>query len=466
MIRRHSFLLRAILVAVDATLAVAVLLVVAVLRFGMGGLHDLTATIADPRTALVAYVIAWIGSLWSQDLYRFRPRWTTRATLIDILRATAIFSVASLALLFWFKLPDVSRFLLVLLFPSLAATGFLSRVAARWLLVLLRRTGQNTRLILVVGSGESGRRFAALLEANRDLGLSVVGHVTSPFSESVGLAHPVMGGLEDLEQVLHENVVDEVAICLPLNETAVVNQVVSLCEEEGKIVRVPIYPLDRTATTGRFEVLDGLPVYSLVRGPDRAAALALKRTVDIVASGLLMLVLAPVAAASAVLVAHSSPGPILFRQTRVGLHGRTFRMIKFRTMVSDAEELLAALAEHNEIKGPAFKIEHDPRITRVGRVLRRTSLDELPQLMNVLRGEMSLVGPRPPLPSEVDGYDLWHRRRLSMKPGITGLWQVKGRREPNFDRWVEIDLEYIDSWSFWLDLRILARTVPAMLEGR
>ena len=157
MIRRHGFLLRAILVSVDATLAVAVLLVVAVLRFGMDGLGQLTATIAEPRTALVAYVIAWIGSLWSQDLYRFRPRWTTRATLIDILRATAIFSVASLALLFWFKLPDVSRFLLVLLFPSLAVTGFLSRVAARWLLVLLRRTGRNTRFILVVGSGDFAR---------------------------------------------------------------------------------------------------------------------------------------------------------------------------------------------------------------------------------------------------------------------------------------------------------------------
>src|SRR5450759_1813416 len=254
MIRRHGFLLRAILVGVDATLAVVVLLVVAVLRFGMDGVGQLTATIAEPRTALVAYVIAWIGSLWSQDLYRFRPRWTTRATLIDILRATAIFSVASLALLFWFKLPDVSRFLLVLLFPSLAVTGFLSRVAARWLLVLLRRTGRNTRFILIVGSGDFARRFATLVDANHDLGLSVVGHVASPFSEPARLAPPVMGELDDLEKVLHENIV---------------NEVVSLCEEEGKIVRIPIYPLERTATTGRFEVLDGLPVYSLVRGPDQ-----------------------------------------------------------------------------------------------------------------------------------------------------------------------------------------------------
>src|SRR5450759_1408085 len=174
MIRRHGFFLRAILVSVDATLAVAVLLVVAVLRFAMDGLGQLTATIAEPRTALVAYVIAWIGSLWSQDLYRFRPRWTTRATLIDILRATVIFAGASLALLFWFKLPDVSRLLMLLLFPSLAATVLATRLAAGWLLVRLRRAGRNARFILIVGSGDLARRFASLVDASPDLGLSVI----------------------------------------------------------------------------------------------------------------------------------------------------------------------------------------------------------------------------------------------------------------------------------------------------
>ena len=163
-----------------------------------------------------------------------------------------------------------------------------------------------------------------------------------------------------------------------------------------------------------------------------------------------------------------SPGPILFRQERVGVHGRQFSIVKFRTMVAGAEELLEELKDQNEIRGHAFKLTSDPRITKVGRWLRATSLDELPQLFNVLRGEMSIVGPRPPLVCEVAGYDIWHRRRLSMKPGITGLWQVNGRHEQDFDRWVETDLEYIDGWSFWLDLRIMARTIPAMLhrQGR
>jgi lipopolysaccharide/colanic/teichoic acid biosynthesis glycosyltransferase len=159
-------------------------------------------------------------------------------------------------------------------------------------------------------------------------------------------------------------------------------------------------------------------------------------------------------------------GPGLFRQTRVGLHGRPFEVLKFRTMEIDAEAKLAELADRSEVNGPAFKIADDPRITGVGRVLRRLSLDELPQLWNVLVGDMSLVGPRPALPREVEIYDIWHRRRLSMKPGITGLWQVTARSNREFDDRAQLDLKYIDSWSLWLDLKILAQTVPAAFEGR
>jgi lipopolysaccharide/colanic/teichoic acid biosynthesis glycosyltransferase len=154
---------------------------------------------------------------------------------------------------------------------------------------------------------------------------------------------------------------------------------------------------------------------------------------------------------------------VLFRQGRVGRHGRQFTMLKFRTMTRDAESRQESLAGLNEIRGHAFKVRNDPRVTGLGRWLRKTSLDELPQLWNVLVGDMSLVGPRPPLESEVARYDIWHRRRLSMKPGVTGLWQIRGRREPNFDKWVEADLEYIDRWSLWLDLKILAATIPSVM---
>ena len=239
-----------------------------------------------------------------------------------------------------------------------------------------------------------------------------------------------------------------------------------IAEEAGKIVRVPIDVLDHAFASGKVEDLDGTPVYSLVSGPDRVMALATKRVVDIVIAGLGLIAAIPIFAAIAWAIKREDGGPVLFSQERAGLHGRTFRMLKFRSMVPDAEARVEELKQANEISGHAFKVTDDPRITRVGRWLRRYSLDELPQLWNVLRGDMSLVGPRPPLPSEVSSYDLWHRRRLSMKPGITGLWQVRARNEPEFDRWVEDDLEYIDRWSLWLDVQILARTIPAALEGR
>jgi len=246
----------------------------------------------------------------------------------------------------------------------------------------------------------------------------------------------------------------------------IIEQAAYVCEREGKTVRMPAAPIDRLLTAGRLESIDGIGVYSLANGPDRAVALLLKRLIDVAGAAILMVVLSPVAALIALAIRLDSAGPILFSQERVGLHGRPIKVLKFRSMCLDAEERLPDLLGHNEINGHAFKLANDPRTTKVGRFLRRCSLDELPQLWNVLRGEMSLVGPRPPLPSEVAKYDTWHRRRLSMKPGMTGLWQVGSRHHnPEFDHWVEQDLEYIDSWSLWLDFKIIARTVPAVLIG-
>jgi exopolysaccharide biosynthesis polyprenyl glycosylphosphotransferase len=271
--------------------------------------------------------------------------------------------------------------------------------------------------------------------------------------------------IDDLEQILHSQIVDEVAVCLPFSMEELIEQVALLCEQEGKVVRVPLAPIERLLTNGRLESIDGVGVYSLANGPDRAISLALKRVMDLVGAALMMVVLSPVLAALAIAVKLDSKGSVLFRQERVGLHGRSFNVIKFRSMCTDAEEQLPDLRDKNEVNGHAFKLADDPRVTRVGRFLRRSSLDELPQLANVLRGQMSLVGPRPPLPTEVAHYDTWHRRRLSMKPGMTGLWQVCARHSPEFDHWVAQDLEYIDTWSLWLDFKIMARTVPAVLSG-
>jgi exopolysaccharide biosynthesis polyprenyl glycosylphosphotransferase len=467
MIRRHALAFRTTLMLADGGLAIGLAFLLSVMRFGRDeALPKLNSTLPDTRAMVLVFAIAWVVALWMHGLYRSRTRWTFRSEARDILRATATFAVATLAFLFVFKLPDVSRLLLLYLFPSMAAMAFLTRVGLRLLLARLRESGRNTRFMLVVGANERAQQFADLVECHQELGIKVIGHLKgTPTDNGVVLTRPSLGTLDELITILHSEVVDEVAICLPFSEQEAIDEIARLCEEEGKIVRIPVAVLERTLSSGRIENIDGTPIISLVSGSDRIVGLAAKRALDLGGSAFLLLLLSPLFALLAALVKLESSGDALFRQERVGLHGRTFRVVKFRSMCSGAEQQLEGVRQLNVIRGHAFKAERDPRVTRVGRFMRRTSLDELPQLWNVLRGEMSLVGPRPPLPREVAEYDVWHRRRLSMKPGMTGLWQIGARSEAEFDRWVEKDLEYIDRWSFWLDLKIIARTVPAMLSG-
>jgi exopolysaccharide biosynthesis polyprenyl glycosylphosphotransferase len=229
---------------------------------------------------------------------------------------------------------------------------------------------------------------------------------------------------------------------------------------------VDLEPLEEMRGYLKISALGSSPL--LLIGQTRLAGhqLLLKRGFDIALAGMGIAITAPLMACIALVLRLTTPGPALFRQKRVGMNGRTFTMYKFRTMVEDAERLQPAMAGENEMDGPVFKIRRDPGVTPLGRVLRRLSLDELPQLWNVLLGDMSLVGPRPPLPHEVRQYRGWQRRRLSVRPGITCLWQVKGRNRIGFDSWMKLDLEYIDNWSWWLDFKILLRTLPAMVRGQ
>src|SRR4051794_18150471 len=452
--------------ATDALIAGGLLIALSAWRFGEDWAVWWRQIVPQPEAFAVVYAVTWVAALTSVGLYRPRARWSIWSEARDVIRATIVMALITLSILFVFRLPDVSRLLLVILFPAQAAAAIALRAVVRLVMGRMRRRGMNTRFVLVLGGGVRAQRFAATLEAHRDLGLRVVGFLDDEPEFAAGARWPVLGPLEDLKRVLHTRIVDEVAICLPFSMWTHIDDIARLCEEEGKIVRIPMDVLDRTITTGRVEDLDGTPVFSLVSGPDRAPALAAKRAVDFLGAAFGLLLLSPILAGIAIGVALDTGGPVLFRQQRIGLHGRPFAVVKFRSMVVGAEGRRAELSGRNALNGPAFKVDGDPRVTRVGRFLRRTSLDELPQLWNVLLGQMSLVGPRPPLAREVEDYDLWHRRRLSMKPGITGLWQVRGRRDPEFDRWVEADLEYIDRWSLWLDLKILLRTIPAALEGR
>jgi exopolysaccharide biosynthesis polyprenyl glycosylphosphotransferase len=464
MIRRYGIAFRVLLAIADGVTAVVILILAIAVRFGIGSIHDeLEFAFSDPWFAVAAYAILWPFVLWTQGLYRHRARWTVRGEVGDVLRAVVVFAAIILSLLFISKNPTASRLVLIVLFPLLAIGAIATRLLLRRLLFVLRRRGHNTRFMLILGTTPQSQAFADLVDGHPTLGLKVIGHLTEDAGQRSSITRPMLGSLDQIEDILHGHVVDEVAICLPFDGSSRIDELVRLCEEEGKIVRIPMYLLGHAIAAGKAEEFDGVPIYSILAGSDRFASLLAKRALDLVGATLLAILLTPAMLAISLWIKLDSHGPILFRQRRVGLHGRTFEVWKFRTMVEGAEEQLADLLEQNEIHGNAFKMANDPRVTRAGGWLRRTSLDELPQLLNVLRGEMSLVGPRPPLPSEVAGYDVWHRRRLSMRPGMTGLWQVSARREPDFDRWVEADLEYIDQWSIWLDMRIILRTIPAVL---
>jgi exopolysaccharide biosynthesis polyprenyl glycosylphosphotransferase len=469
MLRRHVTALRLLFMAADGLTAAGLFVVVSMLRLGSDGwLTAWTAAGANGLVLAGAYGIAWVTATWLLGLYRLRVRWSVRSELIDLIRADLLLAVATFAVLFLFKLPNVSRLLLLGLFVAQIALAAAVRIGARSVFMWARQNGMNTRFVLVVGAGPGAEAFADRLELHRELGLRVIGHLTGsagPLPTDTD-RRPILGPAEAVATILHERVVDEVAICLPVEDIRLVEPIARLCADEGRIARIPLVDVALSLPGGRVEDLDGGPVLSLVYGPDRTLGLVVKRVTDIAISALALVLLSPVFVAVAAWIRIVDGPPVLFRQTRVGLHGRRFEVVKFRTMVPGAEDLLAELEADNEIRGPAFKLTDDPRLSRTGASLRRISLDELPQFFNVLRGEMSVVGPRPPLPDEVAGYDVWHRRRLSMKPGITGLWQVAARREQEFDRWVVLDLDYIDRWSLWLDLKIMLRTVPAMLQGR
>jgi exopolysaccharide biosynthesis polyprenyl glycosylphosphotransferase len=467
MIRRHLMTLRLALMLGDGVTAALVFLFVSFVRFGNTGWTGIWSRSGiDIRMAAIVFGIGWVVALWYFGLYRLRARWRLRTEAKDIARSTLLVAALTLSILFVFKQQDVSRLFLLSLFTAQPLVTLGSRGILRLGFSELRRRGHNARYMLVVGTGRLAQDFADLVEARAGLGIHVIGHVSVPGEDVFPVTRPILGTIDAIERIFHTNIVDEVAACLPRELAAYLEPVASLAADEGKTVRIPVDPRDGALLNAREEEFEGLLIRSLVHDGHREVGLAIKRVIDVFGAAAGLVILSPLMLGAALAIRLRDGSPVLFRQTRVGLHGRHFTIVKFRTMAPDAEGRLEEVAHLNELSGAAFKVTDDPRLSRLGRTLRRTSIDELPQLWNVLKGEMSLVGPRPPLPSEVVEYDIWHRRRLSMKPGITGLWQVEMRQEPSFDRWVELDLNYIDRWTLWLDLRILLRTMPSVLMAR
>jgi exopolysaccharide biosynthesis polyprenyl glycosylphosphotransferase len=403
-------------------------------------------------------------------LYRSRRLSTRRAELTDVLKATTVSIACFLGVGTVLSIQMLTVPFLVIFWAINSLVLCASRVVIRAALTHIRARGRNLRYLLIFGTNPRAVAFARRIAASPERGYRLLGFVDDEWpgmAEFRSSGFRIVCNYARLAEFLRRTVVDEAVIYLPFASFyGHWSEVASLCVHHGIIVRLNADTFGlKNARWLAEEVGDGQYIATNT-GAGEGWPLAVKRTLDIVISSVLLLLLAPLLLGVAIAVKLTSPGPVLFSQERVGLNKRRFRIHKFRTMVPDAEQLLQALESKNEASGPVFKIREDPRITPIGRFLRRSSIDELPQLCNVLKGDMSLVGPRPLPVRDYEGFsEDWQRRRFSVKPGITCLWQVNGRSTISFDQWMRLDLQYLDQWSLWLDFKILARTVPAVFRG-
>jgi exopolysaccharide biosynthesis polyprenyl glycosylphosphotransferase len=394
---------------------------------------------------------------------------TLRTIASDVVKMSSAGFLVLLTGLFLVQGHYVSRSLLLIF----ALLHFVFLGVGRWLFFVgnaqLRGRAEHHRNFVIVGTGGGAAALASLVEEGERFGLrllafvSIVGDEASP----AGLRHLYsVLPLEKLQELLHNHVVDEVVFATEkIEEMVKLEPLMRQCEQEGVRMRIQLDFLPNGFPHVYVEHLAHIPLLTFAGSPPFEEALLVKRAMDFVLASVALIVLSPLFVILAALVA-LTPGPVFYRQTRCGLGGRRFSLLKFRSMVDNAEDSRFGLEKLNEVDGPVFKMREDPRCTRVGRWMRMFSLDELPQLWNVLCGDMSLVGPRPPLPQEVEQYEPWQRRRLRMRPGLTCLWALEGRSQLRFDRWVKLDLLYIDRWSIWLDCKILFKTIPAVLSGK
>jgi exopolysaccharide biosynthesis polyprenyl glycosylphosphotransferase len=308
--------------------------------------------------------------------------------------------------------------------------------------------------------------FTHLVHAHPEWGLKIVGFIDFD-TQNVGkevLGYKILGTPKDIPEIFHKEVIDEVVFALHRKYLDLLDETLKLCEEEGIGAHIALADWFHVSISKtQFENFHGLPMITFNPIPLTEMQLFIKGIFDRVCALILLILFSPIFLITAIAIKLTSKGPVFFKQPRCGIHGRQFIMYKFRSMVNGADKQLESLKHKNEMSGPVFKMKDDPRITPLGKFLRRTSIDELPQLINVLKGDMSLVGPRPLMPWEVAGFDKWQRRRMSMPPGITCIWQVNGRNHIDFDKWMKLDLQYIDNWSFALDAKLLLQTIPAVL---
>jgi exopolysaccharide biosynthesis polyprenyl glycosylphosphotransferase len=425
---------------------------------------------SETRALLLGWsIVMWVGLGYWWEIYDRIDAAHPRVILRDAFRQCLLGSAA--VVLFEYLLrADLSRSFLGLFAGFTWFLLCLLRLNAGRLLGAMRGRFGASHFVVVVGTGEPARRLGRQLEEAASYGIRLFGFMSDtpgrPQIDGIDLAaHYPVHALDDLPQLLRGNVIDEIIFAVDSRRLTDLEDIMLACDEEGVRTRVAVDFFPHVNSHVYLDRLGALPLLTFSATPHDEIRLLVKRVTDIVLAGVWLILLFPFMLATALVIRLTSPGPAIFRQERCGLNGRRFVFYKFRSMCQDAEAMRASL-EHLSTRQLAFKMPNDPRLTGVGRWLRKFSVDELPQLWNVLKGDMSLVGPRPALPDEVEQYKGWQRRRLRMRPGLTCLWAVSGRDTVDFETWMKLDMQYIDNWSLALDWQIILRTIPQLLSGR
>jgi exopolysaccharide biosynthesis polyprenyl glycosylphosphotransferase len=417
-------------------------------------------------------MFAWHLIFSLSGLYASRRLSNRRGEVIDVIKGSSLGTFVILLGSVVFHIRLVTALFLAVFWLVSTSIAVSSRLLLRVILAAVRKRGRNLRNMVIVGTNGRALALARRLISLPELGYRIAGFVDQNWHGMEtfrGTGYALASDFGGFPQFLRNSVVDEVVLALPFRSMHDHgSRIAALCEEQGITVRVLTNLFDLKIARSSAEELDGEgdPLITHSTGSVEEWPIVAKRIFDLTISSVVIILLSPVLLVAAILLKLASPGPVLFIQKRLGLNKRRFNVYKFRTMVVDAEKQMREVEHLNEVSGPVFKIKNDPRITPIGRFLRKTSIDELPQLFNVLKGDMSLVGPRPLPVRDYEGFNEdWQRRRFSVKPGITCLWQVRGRSSIPFEKWMELDLQYIDKWSLWLDFQILLRTIPAVLRG-
>lgn len=425
---------------------------------------------ADYLVTCVIVVVLWCTILSVNKMYIGMRIKSVHEILWIIIKSAIIVTVAFSALTFLFKIRYVSRLFFISFMIASSFFILFEKIIILYITQKILRKGDNNKNILLIGTGKRASHFRDVINVHPEWGYKIAKIVDL---EKCLQYHgkdikqcEVIAEEQDLRKILHNMPIDEVIFVAPKSRLDLVENYIYVCEDEGIDAAVAVDFFDVKLSNLHFTDLDGIPLLTMEKRFDKEWQLFIKRTVDIVISGVGLLLLSPLFFVVSILIKFTSSGPVFFTQKRVSLHGRIFNVFKFRSMYKEAEKQLDKVTVLNEMDGPVFKIKNDPRITPLGKFLRKSSIDELPQLLNVFMGTMSLVGPRPALPKEVTQYKASQRRRLSVRPGITCIWQAYHRGEKDFDKWMQSDYEYIDNWSLALDFRIFLRTIIVAISGK